>query len=373
MNETGRWCVVMADTPGPAWGVVRSSRVLPVQFARVSEASTPYQSALLRATSLAPAPQVLITVGAEHRSDWEAASWFVRPQRRCVGESSSLAPLTLATALLAVARQNESHRIIVLPAGALVARDRVLKRALEVVLEALPDVPEGIASLGMVEREDAIDEDYLLVMRPRAGRGLTVRSLARRPLPWVARHLKDQGALIASGILVGYAGAFAAHLAKGWPTLTRRLSELASDAAAAGRECRIGSETLRGVAPVDLKALCWLPRALPQRIFAVVDSGWCGLKTPRAISHQVRFHASARRWAHEERSAAASAADQAAAVCAGASDKLTSPRIGGTTKQYMPTRENISAAPAQPAAKASTAIAMRDSRSSTTRRESRST
>jgi hypothetical protein len=78
-----------------------------------------------------------------------------------------------------------------------VAHESILRRALDYALAELPGLSEGAVTLGMLDREEAIDEDYLLVSRARAGQALRVDGFARKPVPWVARRLRRHGALVA--------------------------------------------------------------------------------------------------------------------------------------------------------------------------------
>ena len=94
-------------------------------------------------------------------------------------------------------------------------------------------------TLGMVDIDEGVDEDYIVVGRARTGRSLAVDGIARRPTAWVARHLRRQGALVSSGIMIGYASVFAAHILKNWPGISERLTTLAAMAGAAKLECEI--------------------------------------------------------------------------------------------------------------------------------------
>jgi hypothetical protein len=141
----------------------------------------------------------------------------------------------------------------------------------------------------MLDIEDGVDEDYLVLSRPQAGPGLKVDGFARRPVPWVARHLKHHGALVASGIMIGYAGVFAAHISKNWPGISKKLAQLVSAATAAGEECEIPSSLNRGVPAAVVHSLRWHPTAFPQRVFGVRRSGWSGLKSPRSVARMIEF------------------------------------------------------------------------------------
>jgi hypothetical protein len=62
----------------------------------------------------------------------------------------------------------------------------------------LPMIPEGAGTLGMIDIEDGIDEDYLVPFDTRVGPGQAVQAMARRPVEWVARHLRRHGAMVAA-------------------------------------------------------------------------------------------------------------------------------------------------------------------------------
>jgi mannose-1-phosphate guanylyltransferase len=250
---------------------------------------TPLQKALHRATAVAPASQVIVTAFAGYRTLWEPSVWFVRPERRFVGDSATASQQSSAAAILSVAACSPSHVIIILPARCYVAHELILRRAINRALLELPGIPEGVVTLGMLDLEEGIDEDYLVVGRPRAGRGLRVDAFARRPTAWIARHLWQQGALVASGIMIGYAGVFAAHVSKSWPGISKQLARMGSIAAEAGAECKIASSSGCGVPPRVLQSLRWCPPAFPQRVFGVYRSGWSGLRSPRSVAHVTHF------------------------------------------------------------------------------------
>jgi hypothetical protein len=170
-----------------------------------------------------------------------------------------------------------------------VEHEDILRRAITHALRELPAASEGAITLGMLDIEDSIDEDYLVVTRPAVGRGLSVDGYARRPVAWVARHLKGNGALVSSGIIVGYAGAFAAHISKAWPGATKSLLESAHAAEAAGQECLIQPAATRSPSAAPSHLLRWHPPAFPQRVFGVYKSGWSGLHTPRSVARTMGF------------------------------------------------------------------------------------
>ena len=286
-----RWCIV-ADDYGPDWATGPGGLPAPVQYCPLAKAATPLQRSLHRATAIAPASQVIVTTFEDYRSHWEPSIWFVPPERRFVCDNRAASQLSSAAAILSVAACSPSNVITILPARCFVLHEGILKNALNRALAELPSVPEGAITLGMADLEEGIDEDYLVVGQPRVGGGLSVEGFARRPVAWVARHLRQSGALVASGIMIGYAGVFAAHISRNWPGIAKKLSNVVSAAAAIGEECEIPSSLNRGVPPAVLHSLRWHPPAFPQRAFGVRGSGWSGLKSPRSVMRVVDFFSS---------------------------------------------------------------------------------
>jgi hypothetical protein len=285
------WCIVVADDHGPEWAPTRQlgETPSPVQYSRLGGSSTLLQRALRRAAKMASPSQVMITALDEYREYWEPSVWYVRPENRFVGENRATSLLTGAAALLSIAQLSPSNVVTILPARCHVAQEWILGAALERALTILPGVREGVVTLGMVDIDEGVDEDYLAVDRDRVGAGFTVLGYARRPTSWTARLLAQQGAMIASGIMVGYAGAFAAHISKHWPGLTQTLARLSATAAAAGSECEVPMDLERGVPRPAMKSLRWNPPMFPQRAIPVVGSGWSGLRTPRAVGRLAAY------------------------------------------------------------------------------------
>jgi hypothetical protein len=288
------WCVVVADHHAPEWVAYEALDLhsAPVQYGRLGASSTLLHGALRRAASIAPASQILVTALEEYRNRWEPILWCVRPEMRFVGDKPTNSVLTTEAAILAIARISPSSIVMILPARCYVGHEWILREALKQVELELPHVPEGVVTLGMVDIDEGVDEDYMMVGRALNGRGLQVRGIARRPTAWVARHLRRQGAVVASGIMLGYASVFAAHMVRHWPEITHRLTNLLVVAAAGQRECRIPSGLQDRMSGSALKLPKWNPPTLPQRVFPVCDCGWSGLKSAHAVARIADFLAS---------------------------------------------------------------------------------
>jgi hypothetical protein len=121
----------------------------------------------------------------------------------------------------------------------------------------------------------------VIVLTPRAGPAVLVQGMARQPIRWVATHLRQHGAMVASGILTGYAGRFAAHILKHRPTLTSALTKVTR---AAGDENRLSVDMYRAMPRSSMRSLRWWPPMFPQRAFPVYRCGWKGLHTARAVA-----------------------------------------------------------------------------------------
>ena len=290
-GRKSHWCIVIADDHAPA-GAMHGAldwRPTPVQYSCLGGSATLLHRALHRAASIAPTSQILVTALDEYRDQWEPIVWCVRPEMRFVGDKRMSPLLASAAAILSIARVSPSGIVTILPARCYVGHEWILRRALRQVASILPRIPEGVVTLGMVDIDESVDEDYIVVGKARTGRSLAVDGIARRPTAWVARHLRRQGALVSSGIMIGYAGVFAAHISKNWPGFSQRLTTLAALAAAAKFECEIPKDLQQRIPAPVLKSLRWRPPGFPQQVFAVYESGWSGLKSQYAVARIAEF------------------------------------------------------------------------------------
>lgn len=287
------WCIVVADDHGPEYvpSIAGSAKESPIQYCGFGEPTTLLQRALHRAKQIAPTAQIMVTVREENRAHWEPALWSIRSRRRFVSDSRFMSSLTTAAALLSIAADSVSHVVTILPARCYVADEWILSAALHRLHAMLPRIPEGVGTLGMIDIDDGIDEDYLVPGGTKLGPVVGVQGMACQPAGWVARHLRQHGAMVASGILTGYAGRFAAHICKHRPTITKALAGVLCEAA--GGENRLSADIFRTVPRSELRSLRWWPPTFPQRAFPVYRCGWKGLRTARAVA---RISASCRPW-----------------------------------------------------------------------------
>jgi hypothetical protein len=162
---TGKpWCIVVADDHGPEYvpWMAGDAKTSPAQYCGFGEPTTLLQRALHRAKQIAPATQIVVSVREENRERWEPALWFIRPEHRFVSDSRMTASLTTAAALLSIAADSFTNVVTILPARCYVANESILSAALTQLQAMQPMFPEGVGTLGMIEIEDGVDEDYLI-------------------------------------------------------------------------------------------------------------------------------------------------------------------------------------------------------------------
>jgi hypothetical protein len=278
------WCIVVADDHGPEYvpSVADEVRTQPVQYCGFGEPTTLLQKTLHRARHIASPAQIVVTVREEDRGHWEPALWFVHPERRFISDTRMAASLTVTAAVLSIAADSVANVVTILPARCYVGNEWILSAALEQLHATLPKIPEGVGTLGMIDIDEGVDEDYLLPGTTTKGAGLPVQTVARQPAGWVARHLRQQGAMVASGVLTGYAGAFAAHIFKYRRDLAQALSMTMRKSN--GRENQLSADAYRGLSRSTLYPLRWYPPTFAQRALRVYRCGWRGLRTARAVS-----------------------------------------------------------------------------------------
>jgi hypothetical protein len=290
-SQHQRWSVVVADDHGPEWAPPAGSRErpAPAQYCRLGGSATLLQRALQRAGRMAPSSQIMVTAMDAWRSHWEHALWFVRPEHRFIGDSRAASPLTMAAALLSIAARSPQSVVTVMPARCHVRHEWMLALALEQALASLPQSTEGVVTLGMRDLDDGLDEDYLLAGLPQRGAGLVAQAVVRRPATWVAVQLRERGAMVSSGILVGYAGIFADHIEKYCPDLAAELRRRVSAAAECRVPIRLCSGLQRGIRTSALHPLKFSPPFLPQRVVCVDRSGWSSLQSARSVARISNF------------------------------------------------------------------------------------
>lgn len=236
------------------------------------------RQASLRARRVASPAHVLVSAREEDRSVWMGPLWFTQPANRFISDRGVPTSLSTAAALLSVAATSPSCLVTVLPDDFWVARESVLSDAIESVLSVLQRVPDTVATLGMSDTHPGTEEDYLIVGRGSAQMGTVILARANRPAPSVAKQLSEEGALVASGILLGQARAFAARINKYWPQLERTLTECVGSAAFPGAEYRLASDAYRRISRSVIASMRLFPPTFAMRAFRVRGSGWCSRK-----------------------------------------------------------------------------------------------
>jgi hypothetical protein len=156
-----------------------------------------------------------------------------------------------------------------------VARESVLASAIENVLTVLQPLPGTVATLGMSDTHWGIDEDYLIVGPVSSEMGAAIQAKASRPVPSVAKRLLRDGALVASGILLGHAQAFAARIRKYWPELAQELADSAGSNPTPEAERQLSAGSYRHLLRSALHPVSLFPPTFAMRAFPVRGSGWC--------------------------------------------------------------------------------------------------
>jgi hypothetical protein len=134
------WAVVVADDHGSDSPFPQSQggRAAPVQYCQLNGQRTPFQDALQRAISIAPASQVMVTAQDRYRSLWEPALWFVKPKHRFISTEPGMSWLSTASAILSVARDSPDGIVMLLPGRCCVSHESVLSEARGVRCPGLP-------------------------------------------------------------------------------------------------------------------------------------------------------------------------------------------------------------------------------------------
>jgi mannose-1-phosphate guanylyltransferase len=288
-----RWSIVVADAAGPEWLVADDSHAqwAPVQHCGLGEPTTMLQKALHRAGRISHATRTVATVAEAHRSRWQQALWFTRPEHRYVSEFPGWSSVTTAAAVLSIAARAPDALVTILPARCYVADEWTLTLALHRALSERTILADGIVTLGMVGADTDVDENYLL---PGASKGqptVAVSGIAQRPMESVARNLVRQGALIASDIYIGHASTLALLLSKYWTAATHTLLEHLTSSTTPGVENRIPPSLAREALRVAPRMSRDRPPWIPLRALRVAHCGWSGLRSPRAIERIVASQA----------------------------------------------------------------------------------
>jgi hypothetical protein len=142
----------------------------------------------------------------------------------------------------------------------------------------LQRLPGTVATLGMSDTHPGIDEDYLVVGPDNPHWGAVIQAKSNRPNPAVAKRLLTEGALVASGILLGHAQAFAARVHRYWPHLAAELTETLSSGSP-DMERRLSVDGYRHISRSVINSIRLCPPTFPMRAFRVQGSGWCSRKS----------------------------------------------------------------------------------------------
>jgi len=236
------------------------------------------RQASLRARRIASAANVLVSAREEDRSVWTGPLWFTQPANRFISDRGVPTSLSTAAAVLSVSARSPSCLVTILPSDFWVARESVLAEAIEKVLTSLQRVPGTVATLGMSDTHPGTHEDYLVVGPASSQTGAAIQAKVNRPGPSAAKQLLKEGALVASGILLGHAQAFAARIQKYWPHLARELTDATGSDHSPQAEHRLSADAYQHISRSVMSSMRLSPPAFPMRAFRVQGTGWCSRK-----------------------------------------------------------------------------------------------
>jgi hypothetical protein len=214
---------------------------------------------------------------------WQGALWCVRPEHRFVSECPGWSALTTASAVLWIAARAPSALVTILPARCYVADEWTLAVALHRALYELPLAVDDVVTLGMTTTESVIDEDSLTLCASVGRPTGTVLMPRSDPRSSSVEGSAQRGALIASGIYIGYAGTLAMQLYKYWPTLTHELLRQLAGPLDRGGERRVPPSLAREALLAAPRQYWDRPPWVPRQVFRVNPCGWSGLRSSHAI------------------------------------------------------------------------------------------
>jgi mannose-1-phosphate guanylyltransferase len=244
------------------------------------------RQAALRARRLASPGNVLVSAREEDRSVWAGPLWFTRPANRFISDLGVPMSFSTVAAVLSVAARFPYCLVTILPSDFWVANESLFMESIEKVLTALQRVPGTVATLGMSDPHPGIAEDYLVVGPESSQTGAAIQAKAHRPAPAIATQLLKEGALVASGILLGRAQAFAERVLKYWPQLARELTSTQESDCFPEAEHRLSVHAYRHISRLAMSSIRLSPPAFPMRAFRVHGSGWCSRKPLEVIPRE---------------------------------------------------------------------------------------
>ena len=150
----------------------------------------------------------------------------------------------------------------------------MLAEAIEKAFGQLQAMPESAATLGMIDSHPGGEEDYLVVGPRHAQKRAAIQARINRPERRLAKQLISEGAMVASGILLGYAQAFAARIDKYWPHLAQELIHALEKDPAAEVERKFSAFAYRQI-PRWPCTRCGCFPDISRAGFPVQGSDWC--------------------------------------------------------------------------------------------------
>jgi len=283
-NSQARYCIVVAASERLD-RLTDNSHQRQLNFQQAAIAKKRFlRETSVRARRVASPANVLVSAREEDRSIWVGPLWFTRPARRFISDRGVPTSLSTAAAVLSIAARSPSSLVTILPSDFWVARESVLAEAIEAALTAMKQVPDTVATLGMSDNDPGGDEDYLIVGPGSSRMGVAIQAKADRPKPPVAKRLLDEGALVASGILLGHAQAFAVRIRKYWPQWAQELTATVGLDCSTEAERRLSADQCLHISRSVTYSMRLFPPTFAMRAFRVHGSGWCSRRRSNTVN-----------------------------------------------------------------------------------------
>lgn len=292
-----RWAIILAAGEGSRIRHFMSDgagQKIPKQFWPIDGRETMLDWSIDRAERVVPRTRIVIVVADQHRRWWEGKLQRLPQENVVVQPENRGTAIGVLLPLLTVLQRDADATAVVLPSDHFVARERVLRSAIENAFSTVDADSRRPVLLGMVPGAD--DREYGWVLpetrrgSPAAGR---VRAFVEKPCIAEATRLRQQGALINSFILAAKARRLFDLCAKCLPAVARSLARLdPRPTTRAGM--RALARVYERLPDRDFSREVLAPHARDLSIVPVRDCGWSDLGTPaRLVMFQLSRNARA--------------------------------------------------------------------------------
>jgi mannose-1-phosphate guanylyltransferase len=274
-----RWAIVLAAGEGLRIRHFMSDRdgqPIPKQFWPIDGRRTMLDWSVDRAEGVVPRNRIVVIVANRHRRWWEGKLRRLPQENVVVQPENRGTAIGILLPLLAILRRDTDATAVVLPSDHFVAREQVLRSAIESAFDKVDADTTKPVLLGMAPGTD--DREYGWIL-PETRRGSPVagqiRAFVEKPRVDEVARLRQEGGLIHSFILAAKARLLRDYCTKCLPTFasgTRTLARVYDR-----MPCRGFSREVLA------------PHARDFSVIPVGDCGWSDLGTPARLVMFRRF------------------------------------------------------------------------------------